>query len=82
MTRMKNLLIVLLLSTAPSCKAMDSAFGLGGGEDNSEETISAGEAVIRTTGDMILPGAGGALAVLFGLGARTYIKKRKAKATP
>lgn len=79
---MKNLLLVLpLLLCSPGCKALDSAFGLGaGGEDNSEQVISAGESAIRTTGDMIIPGAGGALAVLFGLGARAYVKKRKAKA--
>lgn len=76
---MKNLIVVLpLLFCAPGCKAVDAAFGLGSGSDNSEEVISAGESAIRTTGDMLIPGAGGALAVLFGLGARAYVKKRKA----
>ena len=79
---MKNLALVLpLLFCAPSCKAMDSVLGLGAGGDSSEEVISAGESAIRTTGDMLIPGAGGALAVLFGLGARAYVKKRKAAKT-
>lgn len=75
---MKKLLIVLPLLFAPSCKAIDSTLGLSGaGADDSERAIAAGETAIRTTGDMILPGAGGALAVLFGFGARAYVRKRK-----
>jgi hypothetical protein len=81
MRPMKHLILVLPLLLAPSCKAMDSALGLSGGEDNSEATISATETAIKTTGDLILPGAGGALAVIFGLGARAYIRKRKAAKT-
>ena len=75
---MKKLLIVLPLLFC-SCKAIDGALGLGssGEPDRSEEVIQTGESVIRTTGDMIIPGVGGALAVLFGLGARTYIRKRR-----
>jgi hypothetical protein len=76
---MKKLILASALALPLcSCTALDKALGLKAGEpDRSEETIQAGEAVIRTTGDILIPGVGGALAVLFGLGARTYIKSRK-----
>lgn len=75
---MKHTLIVLMLVAAPSCKAVDGMLGMGGEVDRSEETIQTGETVIRSVGDSVIPGVGGALAVLFGLGARSYVKRRKA----
>lgn len=76
---MKNLLIILVLTLTPSCAAMDKALGLGSdGTDQTEDTIAAGEGIVRTVGDSILPGAGGAAALAIGLFARAYVKRRKA----
>jgi hypothetical protein len=69
--------LILILPLLGSCKAVDRALGLSPTEDKTEQTISSGETTIRTAGDMLIPGLGGALAVVFGLGARAYVKKRK-----
>lgn len=79
---MKNLILVLpLLLASPSCKAIDGMLGVGGSADKSEETIQAGEQAVSGIGNAIIPGAGGALAVVFGMLARSYVKRRKASTT-
>lgn len=77
---MNKILLVLLLTLTPSCAAMDSMLGAGPNDapDASEQVIATGETIVRTVGDSILPGAGGAAALALGLFARAYVKKRKA----
>ena len=71
---MKRLLLVSLLAL-PSCKGISAI--ASGDPDSAEPAIAATETAVRTFGDMLIPGAGGALAVLFGVGARAYVKRKK-----
>jgi len=76
---MKKILPILILTISPSCSTLDKMLGAdeSATPDKSEQAIGQGESIIRTSGDLILPGLGGALALAFGFAARSYVKKRK-----
>ncbi len=79
---MNRFAIILVLSALPSCSALDKLVGAGESAETSEVKIAAIESGARTAGDMPIPGAGGLLAILAGLGARKYVKSRKPRAAP
>jgi hypothetical protein len=71
---MKNLLIALVLTVAPSCAGL----GPNSTDAETESTIEMIEQVTRDTGNAIFPGLGVAAALGAGFFARAYAKKRKA----
>lgn len=79
---MKKFLQTATLVVLPSCAALDGALGIGGPEGSEEAQIAAIESGARTAGDLVVPGAGGVVALLVGWGARRYVKRRKASKIP